>query len=203
MRRIFVLFAALTGILFSCKKHYYNETRIIPAGSPIAGAWDFKSMDVQTQGSNEIKIGTLNQKTEATLNYISENNDGRLMITDSVITAIGLTYTISSSIKTYNYKNGVLTDSSETPYNISFYEPQSVCTYKMIGDDSVSFPKGGFTNISASTLRTDPLAAKISFKGDTLIFKESIYKDTTVVKLGTVYHTIQTGTAVMNVVKHK
>ena len=203
MRRIFVLFAALASILFSCKKHYYNETRIIRVGSPIAGVWDFKSMDAQTQSSDEIKMGRLNQKTDATLNYVTENNDGRLMITDSVITAIGLTYTISSNIKTYNYRNGVLADSSETPYNISFYESQSTCTYKMIGDDSVSFPKGAFTNISASTLRTDPLAAKIIFKGDTLTFKEYIYKDTTVVKLGTVYHTIQTGTAVMNVVKHK
>jgi hypothetical protein len=95
----------------------------------------------------------------------------------------------------------MLIDSSEKPYNISFYEPQSSCTYKMIGNDSISFPKGGFTNIPASTFRTDLLAAKISVEGNTLTFKENIYKDSIEVRLDTVCHTIQRGTAMMTLQK--
>jgi|SRR4051812_16279331 len=194
---LFIATSTLT--LFSCTKE--QHTSYIKINNPIMGTWDFVSIDAETQASTEFNFGGFAQKSIAQLNYVTENNGGKMIISDSVITSIGLTYSISSSIKTYNYRNGILTDSSEHPYNISFSEPQSFCTYKMIGSDSISFPKGGFTNISASTLHTDPLAAKIIFVGNTLKFKEYIYKDSTEVKMGITYHTIQTGTAIMTLYK--
>ena len=116
---IFILLLTTAVISFSCKKHYYNETRIIHTGSPISGEWDFESIEVQSQSSKEYNLGSLNHKSETILNYTSENNSGKLVITDSVLTAIELTYTVSSNIKTYTYTNGVLKDSSEKPYEIS------------------------------------------------------------------------------------
>ena len=180
--------------LCSCKKHVYNETRYY---NRLIGSWNFISIDAQTQSSQDFKLGELNQRSEAQLNYITENNSGTIIFGDSVITALNLTYTISSEIKTYNYKNGILADSSTVPYDITFFEPQSYCKYKLISNDSISFPKGGFTNIAASTLRTDPLAAELIWDEYTLKLREHIYKDTTIIKLGTAYRTIQTGTAIM------
>jgi hypothetical protein len=196
--RILVSITLATIILFSCHTEtYYPETRRDTPSNPIVGTWNFISMDAKTQSVENFNAAGFNQKSMAELNFVTENNGGKMIISDSVIASIGLTYTISSNITTYNYRNGILIDSSEKPYNTSFYEPQSSCTYKMIGSDSISFPKGGFTNISSSTLGTAPSAAKISFKDDTLTFKQYIYNDTTEIKLGTVYHTIQTGTATM------
>lgn len=180
--------------LVSCQKHVYNETRIF---NRLIGSWDFISIDAQTQSSQEYQLGELKQRSKAQLNYITENNSGKITFSDSVITIQNLTYTISSEIKTYNYKNDVLTDSNTVPYNITFFEPYSACKYKRISSDSIYFPKGGFTNIAASTLRTDPLAAQLIWDEYTLKLKEYIYKDTTILKMGVAYHTIQTGTAIM------
>jgi hypothetical protein len=192
--------STITLICFSCTKD--QHTSYIKINNPIKGTWDFVSLNAETQASTEFNLGGFEQESTAQLNYVTENNGGKMIISDSVITTIGLTYTISSSIKTYSYRNGILIDSNEHPYSIAFSEPQSSCTYKMIGSDSISFPKGGFTNISASTLHTDPLAAKIILEGNTLKFKEYIYKDSTEVKLGITYRTIQTGTAVMTLYKN-
>lgn len=172
----------------------YNETRTF---NRLLGTWDFISIDAQTQSSQDYKLGEFNQRSEARLNYVTENNAGKITFGDSVITAQNLAYTISSEIKTYNYKNGALTDSNTVPYNITFFEPYSSCKYKVISSDSISFPKGGFTNIAASTLRTDPLAAQLIWDEYTVKLKEHIYKDTTIIKLGVAYRTIQTGTAIM------
>src|SRR4051794_2221210 len=108
MKPILIMLTAVAVISYSCKKHYYNERRIIREPSPIAGTWDFLSMDAQTQSSKEFRLAGFNQKSDAVLNYVTENNAGELIITDSIITTIRLTYTISSNIKTYNYKNGLL-----------------------------------------------------------------------------------------------
>ena len=53
-----------------------------------------------------------------------------------------------------------------------------------------------------STLRTDPLAAHLTWDEYTLTLTEHIYKDTTIIKLGVAYHTIQTGTAIMTLQKN-
>jgi len=180
--------------LLSCGKHVYNERWSI---NPLIGTWSFTAIDAKTQSSQEFKLAGFNQKNNAELDYITENNSGKVIFFDSTITAYNLSYTISSEIRTYNYKNGVLADSNVVPYELTFFEPESSCKYKMIGNDSVYFPKGGFTNIAASTLRTDPLKAKVTFEGSTVKLTEAIYKDTTIVKLGVAYHTIQTGTAIM------
>jgi hypothetical protein len=192
-----LLFIAIIAIIsFSCKKE--QETSYIKVNDTFLGTWDFVSIDAKTQSSKEFNSDGFEAKLMAHLNYVTENNEGKMTISDSVITTTGLTYNISSSIKKYVYKNGILTDSSEHPYSIVFSEPQSSCTYTRIGNDSISFPKGGFINISASTLHTEALAAKIIFEGNTLKFKEYIYTDSTRSIRGITYHTIQTGTAIIS-----
>lgn len=200
MKLILVLLTSVSIVLFSCKK---EDRKITDDNDTITGTWDFSSSDVLTKNSREFKVRGLAQKSEAVLNYITENNTGKLVITDSTITTTGLAYTISSKIKTYNYKNGVLTDSSEKPYNISFYEPQSFCSYKATASDSISFTSGGLVIFSDATLRASASGAKIKRNGDTLIIKEDIYIDSSEVRMGIVYHTIQTGTATMTLLRHR
>lgn len=201
MKSILTALVFISILLFSCKK----ESIKTPDGNDntINGTWDVSSTDVLTKNSKEFKIRGLAQKTETVLNYTTENNTGKLVITDSTITTIELAYTISSKIKTYNYKNGVLSDSSEKPYNISFYEPQSFCSYKTTGNDSISFTSGGLVTFSDATLRASASGAEMKLNGDTLIIKQDIHIDSSEVRLGIVYHTIQTGTATMTLLRHR
>ena len=200
MKSILAVLACLCIALFSCKK---EDKKIVDKNDTMTGTWDFSSVSTSTYTSKEFKVGGFKQKSETTLNYVTENNTGRLVITDSTITTTGLAYTIYSQIKTYNYKDDVLTDSSQKPYNLSFYEPQSFCSYKAIGSDSISFITGGLSAFSDSIFRAKASGAKIKLNGDTLMLKQYVHKDSTEVRLGVVYHIVQTGTANMTLLRHK
>lgn len=201
MKSILTALVFTSIVLFSCKK----ENIKTPDGNDntINGVWDFSSVDVVTKNSKEFKVRGLVQKSEAILNYVTQNNAGKLIITDSTITTVGLAYTISSKIKTYNYKNGVLTDSSEKPYNTSFYEPQSFCSYQAIGTDSIYFTNGGLITFSDSALRANASGAKMRMNGDTLVLTENINIEANEVRMGIVHHNIQMGTANMTLLRHK
>lgn len=204
MQRVLPIFTlVITIFLFSCEKEHHEVIK----KDTIAGTWDFISIDAQTCSITKGGLNEVPQKGTS-LNYLTENNAGKLIINDSTITTIGLSYTISSDLTIYKYKDGVQGDTAETPYNLSFYQPQSVCAYKLIYTDSIYFPKGGFIHIPASALRTDQPGAWISFRGDALLFKEYICRDSAFNRPAgsgwqTPYHTIQTGTAIIRAVKHR
>ncbi len=199
MKPILFVLISITIVSVSCKKEGSKNDIVT---NPILGTWDFVSIEAQTQSAKEAKVGPLKQRMEATLNYVTTNNIGGLIIADSIITKTGLAYVISSQIQTRNYINGKLADSSQKPYNASFNDPSSSCDYKITGD-SISFPKGGFIRFSVSTIKADPLTARVSFNGDTLTLKEYVYKDSTETRMGLNYHNIQTGTATITFLRHK
>jgi hypothetical protein len=208
---LLLIFAA-TCLLFSCQKELDEITTITPppdnggneggdTANSIIGNWNFVSITAETESTSEVNFPNIQQNTTAFLNYTTTNNAGIVVINDSEMNINGLAYTVSSTIKTYTYKNGVLSDSLETPFNITYPPTESSCIYKLIGTDSIFFPKNGFTNIAASKLKTTPPAAKINFRGDTLTFNQTIYKDTIQTASGIDYHIIQKGNAVITMVK--
>jgi len=210
-----LLIIAATFTLFSCQKELDEITTITPppgddggndgsdTANAIVGTWNFVSMHAETESSTELLLPNVNQKTIAQLNYTTINNAGVVVITDSVMNSSGLTYTISSLIKTYTYQDSVLTDSGQAPVNITFPESATSSPYKLIGTDSIYFPKGGFTNIAAAKFKTNQNVAAIKLRGDTLTFNQNIYKDSIQTTSGIDYHIIQTGTAIITLVKKK
>ena len=216
MRRVLPTLIAIAAIAFSCQKElqeFPSNPPIIPPTEPpvnvdssnlidsMKGDWNFVNITAATQSSTEFNILGVNRKTVAVLNYNTQNNGGTVTITDSMIHAVGITYTVSSTIKTYTYISGVLNDSSVSNVNLVFPETESMTPYKVVGPDSVFFAKGGFTDIAASRIKTKPVAAKVIFEGNALLFQQNIFKDSTQNIDGTDYHIIQTGTAVIKLQK--
>ena len=208
--QIFILLFSFTVISFSCSKDYVNET-IYPGGgnggtgngtNKLTGLWDYLSSDVQTKTIQEYKSGSNTHTSAALLDYVTQDNAGKLIIYDTIITILNLSYTISSRVYVYNYVDGVLKDSSSKPMNTSFSVPKLLCAYSMVGDDSVTFTRGDFIYLPTPEFKTFPTGARISFKGDTLSFTENLYKDSSYRKDRKSYTVVQTGTAVINVVKH-
>ena len=163
----------------------------------ITGTWNFISINAETQSDIEFNVQNITQKTTDYLSYTTLNNAGTITIDDSTMTSNGLTYRILSAIKSYTYQDGVLIDSAQSPINLTFSESVSTCYYKLIGTDSIYFPKGGFTNIAASRIRTNQNISRLTLNGNTLTLNQNIYTDSTQIVSGTSYRTIQTGTAVI------
>lgn len=217
MNRILPILIAIIAIVFySCQKELLEERTNPPIDPPIdppvnvdssnlvdsmKGEWNFVQIDAVTESSSEFSVADSDKKTLAFMNYITKNNHGTVTIDDSVIHTIGITYTVSSTIKTYSYVDGVLNDSNENRVNMVFPETESIAPYKVVGPDSIYFTKGGFTDIAASRFRTKPSAAKVILEGNTLSFKQNLFKDTTQNIDGIPYHIIQTGTAVIKLQK--
>lgn len=217
MKRILPILIAITAIAFcSCQKELQERTTNPPIDPPtdppvnvdssnlidsMKGDWNFIEINAETESSSEFSLAGSNRKTLASMDYITKNNHGTVIINDSVIHTIGIAYTVSSTIKTYTYIDGVLNDSNENRVNMVFPETESIAPYKVVGPDSIFFAKGGFTDIAASRFKIKPAAAKVILQGNTLSFKQNIFKDTTQNIDGTSYHIVQTGTAIIKLQK--
>ena len=188
MKKILPILITTAAIAFySCQKELQDGTINPPPVDvdnsnlvdSMQGNWNFIEINAETESSSEFSLEGSTRKTLAFMDYNTQNNHGTISIDDSVIHAIGLTYSISSTIKTYTYIDGVLNDSNENRVNIVFPETESITPYKAVGPDSIFFPKGGFTDIAGSRVITKPSAAKIILEGNTLSFKQDIFADTT------------------------
>lgn len=217
MTKILSILLVIAAIgFYSCQKELRDLTTNPPIDPPIdppvnvdssnlidsmKGNWNFVNITAETQSSSEFNLAGSDRRTLALLDYNTKNNGGTVSINDSVIHTIGITYTVSSTIKTYTYINGVINDSNENRVNMVFPETEAIAPYKVVGPDSIFFSKGGFTDLAASRFKTKPSAAKVILEGNTLSFKQNIFKDTTQNIDGTPYHIIQTGTAVIKLQK--
>ena len=185
MKRVFPVLIVITAIVFySCQKELHDGATTPPVEPPvnvdssnlidsIKGDWNFVDITAETQSSSEYVLPGSSRKTLAFMDYITTNNHGTVTIDDSMIHTMDITYTVSSTIKTYTYVDGVLIDSNETSINMAFPETESIAPYKVIGADSIFFPKGGFTDIAASRFKTRPSAAKkVVIEGNTLLFNK-------------------------------
>ncbi len=116
MKRILPILIAFTAIVFySCQKELLEGTNP-PTDPPInppvnvdssnlidsmKGNWNFVEIDAVTESTSEFSLAGSDKKTLAFMNYVTKNNHGTVTIDDSVIHTIGITYAVSSTIKTY------------------------------------------------------------------------------------------------------
>ncbi len=165
------------------------------SSNAITGTWNFLSMNLQTQTTQEYALSGIDEKTITPVTLTTINNAGKLIITDSVFTSSGVTYTESASLKGYTYENGALIDSTEGPFSYTVPATNSSAVYKLIGSDSIYFPHGGLVSVAgSSSIQSTPSGGKYSLNGNKLILTQSIYQDTTTVISGISYHTVEAGT---------
>ena len=135
MKKILPILITTAAIAFySCQKELQDGTINPPPVDvdnsnlvdSMQGNWNFIEINAETESSSEFSLEGSTRKTLAFMDYNTQNNHGTISIDDSVIHAIGLTYSISSTIKTYTYIDGVLNDSNENRVNIVFPETESI-----------------------------------------------------------------------------
>ncbi|MFT4154386.1 hypothetical protein [Parafilimonas sp.] len=207
--KMYILLAGIAVYAYACQKEMdktdenatdtegTDDTDSTNSSNTITGTWKFVSIEAQTQSISEITVGNTTQKLAVFLNYTTTDNSGTIVINDSAMNCSAIAYKISSEIKTYRYKNDVVTDSLTLPYIVTFPATDSYTPYTLIGTDSIFFRKGGFTNISAARFKVNPSAAQIQLKDSVLSFIQPLTKDTTESIEGIDYHTIVTGTAIL------
>jgi hypothetical protein len=204
---LFVLITLTIGII-SCQKGITDSIDTGDTGgdnnggdttvlNALKGSWNFTSVSANTQNSVEFTVDGENDKSLSVTNYTSQNNSGTLVIDDSMFHMNNYTYSIDTSIETYSYTNGILSDSINVPF--SYYVPatNSSAKYKLIGTDSVYFPEGGFVSIDDNASAFKPYGVKFNITGNILKFTQNVNIDTTVVNSGITQHETVTGTGTL------
>src|SRR5689334_20510802 len=82
---------------------------------------------------------TLDRTTE--MSYSTQNTQGTLVINDSLISVVGLTYTVSSTTFVQQTLNGKDT-SYQRPLAFTFPPTNSSAKYLLVGSDSMFYPRG-------------------------------------------------------------
>ena len=208
MRKFFLLIIAAV-CLVSCQKEisdYINDDNSnggnngedSTAVNPLKGLWNFTSISANTQNSSELNYLGEDDKTISFTNYTSENNSGTLVVDDSIFSMNDHTYSISTTLKTYSYQNGVLLDSMDVPFNYYMPATNSTAKYKLIGNDSVYFPEGGFLSTASDSSAFKPYGLKFKIAGTVLTFTQNISLDTVVTASGVSQHETSTGTGTIS-----
>ena len=208
MKKCLFVFITLTIGFISCQKGITDaidtgdtggdnnggDTAVLNA---LKGLWNFTSAGANTQNSVEFTIDGETDKSLSVTNYTSQNNNGTLVIDDSIFHLNNFTYVIDTSIKTYSYINDTLVDSINVP--LTYYVPASNLSakYKLIGTDSVYFPEGGFVLPGNDSTTSKPYGLKFNITGNVLKLTQNISVDTTAVVLGITHHETATGTGTL------
>ena len=138
MKKLFAPLLLSTFILFAaCKKDNTSS-----GNSAIGGTYKFKYISAKTSSSI---TGSLGDKTVTTSDYTTTNNGGTVTFSNGTLTAAGLTYTVDTEAKLYEYDGTNLLDSTSFPFTFTLQQSTSSGSYKLIGSDSIYFPQGGIT----------------------------------------------------------
>ncbi len=187
MKVIIVLLVLGLTILASCTKNADNPQNT----SNIKETWNIMYLKRHSivRDISTVFGQTLDQTTE--MNYTTENTQGTLVITDSIISVVGLTYTVSSTMSIEQTLNGEDT-SYQAPLAFTFPSTNSSAKYFLLGSDSMFYPKGfPYTNPDTTGLQKASWGT-FNLAGDSLVllqfantdpFLFPIIRDTTTIVL--------------------
>lgn len=170
-------------------------------GTDISGTWNFISMEAHTQSTIEYAQDDTDYKAVTLSDYITQNNKGTVTFDSGNCNSSNLGYVIADSFSLYDYKNNILADSSQLPFNYSVDNSNSTGTYKIIGSDSIYFPQGGFVSYNGISEQSIASGGKFSINGNTLTITEKFYRDTTELYGGIPNYLNESGTVVIQLQK--
>jgi hypothetical protein len=168
----------------------------------IEGTWNFVSMESKTQNILETKLLSSTKKTVSFLDYITSKNSGTLSFNDSVIKATALTFTASYTMKSYKYKNGMLSDSLKIPVNFTLPSMNASSKYELIGADSIHFPHTTIFYVPNSGIQSLPPGVKFTLTDSTLTLIGHVNTDTTKIISGIQSRFIETGIVTVTLKKN-
>jgi hypothetical protein len=158
-------------LLNSCKKDNSASSN-----NNITGNWKFVSVTAHTQVDNQYADGGILYKTTSISDYTSTQNEGTVNISGDSMNGDGIAYSINTEVKAYNYADGMLLDSLESPFSFSVPSASLSATYKMIGNDSLYFPGQSLFGAPGTAAAT---GAKYTISGNTFTMQTHIVKDST------------------------
>lgn len=176
-----VLIFVLIGFV-SCQKEVSVDTTGGGGATSIVGAWKFVNMNVTSEAVVEESDGLLVAKAINLSEYVTKNNAGTITFTDTKMASTDLAYTISDTILTKLYLNGLLVNELATPFDFNVPPTSGENAYTRIGTDSLYFPNGGL-NIGG-TNPNEPAGAKFRFEGNKLILTAKANSSQTTVDMG-------------------
>ena len=190
MKKLFVPLLLSTVILLAACKKDNSSTNT----SAIEGTYTFKYMSAKTNSSI---TGSFGDKVVTTSDYTTSNNGGIVTISKGTLTATGLTYTVDTEAKLYEYDGVDLLDSMSFPFTYTLPPSTSSGPYKLIGSDSIYFPQGSITATvdGNGNYQSGAGGGRYSFNGALLTITQNATKDSTFDDSGETYNVLESATA--------
>ncbi len=140
-RFYFLLVVLVFSFCCSCNKEIDT---LVDLRSDRKGEWIFMSNTVSSEMIKTYTIDGVSYKNKWQADYVTYNNDGRIVVTENDIAGVGLRYDVITS----NYFTLYIGDDGDedpvewpfTCYMDSTYDAQK--QYQLIGADSIYFPNG-------------------------------------------------------------
>jgi hypothetical protein len=133
----------------------------------LEGNYKFVALEANINVSNEITDGSDVLKVITVTDYRSQNNAGTVKLDPTTITLTDITYSIDTTFKVYNYLNGALTDSLESPLQITVPSSSYSSSFNRISNDSLYFPSG-FITLNNTPLPSTGAGVKLHTAGNLL-----------------------------------
>lgn len=159
-----LLLTALATLLCCCNKDEDQPNKQAPANSKLIGDWSLVNKSIYATGT--VKAGNVIQ-SDTVINYVTMQSNGVLAIDSESIVGI-MSYMVDTTVKVFNYNNGILHDSLLTPYKINYASATSHRFYKMHTPDTINILYGVVVR-GDTTLQTTPEDAVVAWSGDTLL----------------------------------
>jgi hypothetical protein len=186
MRASYVLTICLSFVIIvvSCKKSNSSGP-----SNAISGTYTFVNMfvlstETQDEGSGVTAV--------ALANYITKSNTGTVQFSVDSMVAIGVGYSVDTSVFTNFYLNNILYATDTTSFTATVPATSSTQGYTLVGTDSLYFPNGGLIPAGLTSAGTGS-GARFIKTGDTLKLYTAASDTTSGI--------IQSGTAVITLLK--
>ena len=185
MKKNHILFlVAALAIIASCKKDDTNKNN----SNGINGTYTFNGMHSTTSSTLTSDDG---EKVVSVADWTSANNQGTIVFNSGNATNTNFSYSVNSVSKAYYYEDNILVDSMSSPFVVAIPTSNSVSTYKLIGADSIYFPKGGLVAIGTTTSSSNAGGGHYKMSGNQLTLTLNGIIDSTFSDTGVKYNVQQ------------
>lgn len=195
MTRTYLLLLASAVFLFaSCAKDEMAgpdpDPTVTPPGTnpsnKLMGTWKFAGIELKGQSITSYTDqdgGTF--KGLLDIDYISTENKGTVTFDERMMTSKDMSYRIETNVKSFTYVNGQLLASQEMPWGITMPATGNSVEYELRANDSLytKATTASFPGVDDALTR-QPMATKLSWKGDTLVLKSHILYAKTIMEEG-------------------
>lgn len=185
----FLFMVLLAFSLLSCQKELSFENPS-PGNNPasLLGVWKFNGLSVAVESGTTFDYGGVPGRIVATYATATQNNKGILTVTADKMETTDVGYTISATVKIITYLGGIPLDPQEEQLDFDLPSSSASSDYQQVGSDSLYFPNGSIfdipdTNGQQPPGASDPVGARFTITGDTLVIKSAVNRST-IIKQG-------------------